>query len=538
MDVLQRITRQFFDLYRSMTPSQRATLTLVPLLVLAGFGWLLYQQREGGMTALSYGKVFSTEEIIAAEQALIEAGLSDFRREGQRLLVPASDVERYNAALVQFDAVPSDMGSQLLKQYESLGPFSTEKERSERREAMLLQEVRRVIKAVPEIEDARVVIASSGRRSWSQRNKVTANVTLRPRNGREVPKKLVTSIQTAVASMVPDLSPGDVTVFDVSTGITHAQDPTDDPFDNKLVQRIDEFQRQYQRKIEQDLSYIPDIGVTVHVDVDNLKSSITRNQVVDPKKMAPVFSQETNVKDTQKQQPARGEPGQVANRPGSVAATPGIERDRIFNDNTTQAVNGLSFEVTEKQIIAAMPKAVQVSVAVPREYYRNVAAQRKAAGETDARQLDPIEIEKSVTAAVTASVRALIPPDSPPTALVVNSVDRVVPSTPALTVSLTDQLYDGLRRWGGAIVLAVFAMMALRMLKKSTPSAPPPVAVPELSPAGSGIAAQSGDAVAAAVAGINEPPREPTRRDLIQSLVRDNPEATAAVLSKWLQAAK
>jgi flagellar M-ring protein FliF len=323
-----------------------------------------------------------------------------------------------------------------------------------------------------------------------------------------------------------------VTVFDLSTGITHAQDPTDDPFDNKLVGRIDEFQRQYQRKIEQDLSYIPDVGVTVHVDVDNLKSSIVRNQVVDPKKIAPVYSQESSIKDTQRQQPARGEPGQVANRPGSVAAT-GIERDRQFTDGSTQAVNGVSFEVSEKQLIAAMPKAVQVSVAIPRDYYRSVAAARKAAGETDAKLLEPAEIEKSVTTAVTASVRALIPPDSLPTALVVNSVDRVTPPAPVLTVSWTDQLFDGTQRWGGAALLAVFALFALRMLKKSTPAAPPEV-LPELSPVGS--TSQPGQP--AGQAAMDDVPREPTRRDLIQNLVRDNPEATAAVIGKWLQAAK
>lgn len=528
MDVLQRISRQFFDLYRSMTPSQRATLVVVPLLVVAGFGWLLWQQQASGMTALSYGKVFSTEEIIAAEQALIQEGLTDFRREGQRLLVPIAEVDRYNAALVQFDAVPSDMGSQLLKQYESLGPFSTEKERQERREAMLLQEVRRVIRAVPDIEDARVVIASSGRKSWTQRSRVTANVTLRPRNGREISTKLVRSIQTAVASMVPDLSPADVTVFDVSTGLTHAQDPEADPFENRLVQRIDEFQRQYQRKIEQDLSYIPDVGVTVHVDVDNLKSSMIRNQVVDPKKIAPVFSQETNLKDTQRQQPARGEPGQVANRPASLNVSPGIDRDRQFSDASTQAVNGVSFEVSEKQLIAAMPKAVQVSVAIPREYYRNVAALRKAAGESDAKLLDPVEIEKGVTTSVTASVRALIPPDSPPTAVVVNSVDRVQPQTPELTFRWSDWLLEEVRRWSGPMLLALFAAAALVMLRRTTPAVEP---LPDVTPEQLQRVSSPGEEPESARG-------EPTRRDLIQNLVRDNPEATAAVISKWLQAAK
>ena len=59
------------------------------------------------------------------EQALVAAGLTGFEREGQRILAPESDLDRYNAALLELDALPADLGSQMLKQYETLGPFST-----------------------------------------------------------------------------------------------------------------------------------------------------------------------------------------------------------------------------------------------------------------------------------------------------------------------------------------------------------------------------------------------------------------------------
>ena len=50
------------------------------------------------------------------------------------------------------------------------------------KEALLLQELRRMIKAVPDVEDARVAIASSERRtSWNQKPRSTANVTIKPR---------------------------------------------------------------------------------------------------------------------------------------------------------------------------------------------------------------------------------------------------------------------------------------------------------------------------------------------------------------------
>jgi flagellar M-ring protein FliF len=533
MDLLQRIARQFSELYRSMSGSQRLTLVIVPVTVVAGFAWLLFQNPNGGYTGLSYGKVFSTEELIAAEQALLQDGLKDFRREGQRLLVPVNDVDRYNAALMKFDALPSDLGSQLLKQYESMGPFSTEKERQERKDAILLQEIRRILRAVPEIENAHVAIAASGRKSWSQKPRVTANVSLKLRPGRELSNKLVQSIRAAVANMVPDLAPSDVTVFDVLNGASYTGESPDDPFDSKLVQRIKEFQKHYQTEIAHDLSYIPDVGVTVNVDVDNLKSSVTRNQKVDPKTV-PLISQETKLKDVQQQHPPRGEPGQVANRPASLAASTGIERSRQVTDDSTQSVNGVTFEVTEKQLIAAMPKAVQVSVAIPREYYRRVAAQRTAAGENDATKTDPVAIEKEVVADVTRSVKALIPADSPATAVIVKSVDRVTPPPPNLALAWTDIAWDLVQQWGGAAALAFLAFVALIMLRRSMPPlpaepAPPPAAERSKPRSGGGAAIFESD---------SDVPSPPSRRDILQSLVRDNPEATATVISKWLHAAK
>lgn len=532
MDVLQRIYRQFFELTRSMSPAQRATLVVAPLLVLAGFGALLLQQPRGGSyTALSWGKTYTTEEIIAAEQALLQEGLTDFRREGQRLMVPAAKVDQYNAALIKFDATPADLGSQLVKKYESLGPFSTEKERQELREAMLQREVGRTLRAMPDVEDAQVVIAKPLSRGWSQRGKVTANVTLRPRPGRELSQRTVHAIRAAVANMVPDLKPADVTVLDVRNQVTFTGEAANEPFDSKLLQRIHELKRNYEEQIERDLSYIPSVGVTVNVDVDNLKSSVTRNQVVDKSKIAPVFTTENQITDSQTQRPPRGEAGQVANRPGSVAPTTGPERSRQFSNTESNILNGVSFEVTEKELIAAMPKAVQVSVAIPRDYYRTVAAQRKAAGEQDAAQLDAAAIEKTVIANVTKSVKALIPADSPPSAVIVNSIDRVTVEPPATPIPWLDRVMEWVREWGGTGGLVLFAVVALWLLRRTAPAplaeSPADLAQPTAHAGREGAVAAAGPAAG-----------ESTRRDEIQNMVRDNPEATAAIISRWLQAAK
>lgn len=541
MDVLNRTARQFQDLFSRMTASQRGTLIVVPLLVVAAFAMLLWSQPGASYTALSWGKIFSTEELMKTEQALIQAGLTDFRREGQRIMVPASDSDRYNAALLEFDAMPADMGSELIRKFENLGPFSTDRQRQDMKEALLLQELQRMIMAVPDIEHARVGIASSGRpSSWSRKSHVTANVTVRPRAGRELSQRLVTSLRAAVSSMVPDLKPSDVTIFDVVNAVSYTGESTDDPFHSGPVNRIRELTRQYEQQIQKDLSYIPGVGVTVHVDVDNLKSSVTRSQTVDPKKSADVYSSEFTTTDNVQQRPPKGEAGLRANQPGALAASAAPERTRQLNETGTNSIRGVSFEVTEKELIAAMPKSVQVSVKIPRDYYREIADQRTAAGEKDPTRTDAVQIEQDVLASVQKSVARLIPTGSPVDAITVTSFERVTTGTADTPIPWSDRITVLLRQWGGPAVMALLALGALVILRRQMTSLPADassVADAASLSAGRTIPGMGGSAAAA-------PPldeivlKDMPKRELIQNLARDNPEMTANVINKWLQAAK
>ena len=54
-------------------PMRTPARIAVPLLVIGGFALLLWSNRASSETALSFGKVFTTDEIMAVEQALQEA---------------------------------------------------------------------------------------------------------------------------------------------------------------------------------------------------------------------------------------------------------------------------------------------------------------------------------------------------------------------------------------------------------------------------------------------------------------------------------
>ena len=561
MDVLPRITRQLVELFRGMSLAQRATFVAVPLLVMGGFAWLLVANRPEDFQAVSFGKAFASEELSTAERALNQAGLTNYRREGRKLLAPANQLDRYNAALVEFDAVPADLGTQMLKQFESLGPFTTDRQRQEMKEALLLQELRRMIEAVPDIEHARVAVANSGRRvSFGQKPRVTANVTVKPRAGRELSSRLVASLRQAVASMVPDLSPVDVTVFDVARGQAHSGEATGDASDSHLIQRVRDFTRQYEQQIQKALAFIPQAVVAVHVDVDNLKSSVTRNErtrVRDDSSSVsarPASRRQTLFEDEGTSQVTAFRGIEPAFHETDAEAVPQQFEPTLDFPGTSEIVpaghSDVQREVSEKQLLAAMPRAVQVSVSIPRDYYRDVSARRRSQGEQNEARLDLDAIEEDVIAKVERTVGRLIPASSPHEAISVTSVDRLVSDTPEPTLTMNEQLLVIAQRHGGSVALSLFAVWALWMLTRLT--ARPTQTIEHSTSRAPSVTTAHFDS--SSITPVTVPPLEPvpikpapTRPkapqpllaatqlcDEIRSLTESDPATAAAVLGRWL----
>ena len=430
----------------------------------------------------------------------------------------------------------------------------------------MLQELRRMIEAVPDIEHARVAVANSGRRaSFGQKPRVTANVTVKPRAGRELSSRLVASLRQAVASMVPDLSPADVTVFDVARGQAHSGEATGDASDSHLIQRVREFTRQYEQQIQKALAFIPQAVVAVHVDVDNLKSSVTRNERTrvrgDSSSVSarPVSRRQTLFEDegTSQVTAFRGiEPAfheTDAERHDAEAVPQQFEPTLDFLGTSEIVPAGHSDvqrEVSEKQLLAAMPRAVQVSVSIPRDYYRDVSARRRSQGEQNEARLDLDAIEEDVIAKVERTVGRLIPAGSPHEAISVTSVDRFVSDTPEPTLTMNEQLLVITQRHGGSVALSLFAVWALWMLTRLT-ARPTQTIEYSTSRAPSATTAHFDSS---SIAPVTAPPLEPVPIkpaplkpqapqpllaasqlcDEIRSLAESDPATAAAVLGRWL----
>ena len=122
---MRRTLDQFLAVFNSLAPSQRITFAVIALLIPAGFLFFAWNGNSSTMVPLSYGKVFSNDELRNAEQRSRKRASRSFTAKEGGILAPASEVEKYNATLLQSGSLPTHWAEELEKKLESTNPFMT-----------------------------------------------------------------------------------------------------------------------------------------------------------------------------------------------------------------------------------------------------------------------------------------------------------------------------------------------------------------------------------------------------------------------------
>ncbi len=546
---MRRTLDQFLAVYNSLAPSQRITFAAIAVLIPAGFLFFAWNGSSSSMVALSYGKVFSTDEIRNAEQALKEAGLNKFKSEGRQILAPAGEVEKYNAALLQSGSLPSHWAEELEKKLDSTNPFMSSAENlRQTRDALLGKHLVRMILGSPDFEDAEVLwtpVATS-RSRFSKDVRMKATIVVKPRAGHELSSRQIQALRDAVTFAIPDLKSTDVTVYDQRKGEAYTPDADNDPLSGRTLALLRESSQLYERRIKDALVHIsPDIVVTVNVDIDPTQRTITETRRYDPKKSIEQQQTEQKRMERYRQQPAPAEPGVKSNLPRALAASPGNMQDRTLQDETTTILRTPGGEAVYTEGIPGLPKVVTVSVLIPEDYYtKAVELEKAAAGQAKsggaAKTVD--KIKEETEQAVKNIVAGAIPTDPAnpnPKQITVSSYVRLKETPPEIHTSTLDNVTSLLSQWGSAVGLGLFALWALWMLRGTMPKATAPEA-----PAPEASATPLAGAPPQPAAEKEKPPIEeepmPTLndRDLVQTMVRDNPEMAVAIIGKWLQATR
>jgi flagellar M-ring protein FliF len=372
-----------------------------------------------------------------------------------------------------------------------------------------------------------------------------ATIVVRPKAGHEMTTRQVQALRDAVTFAIPDLKATDVTVYDQRKGEAYTPDAENDPLSGKTLALLRESSQLYEKRIKDALAHMsPDIVVTVNVDIDPLQRMVTQTMKYDPKKS--LEQQQTEQKRLEKfrQQPVQAEPGTKSNLPRALASAPANMQERTLTDEMTTTVRSPGGEAVYTEGIAGLPKTVTVSVLIPEDYYAKALELEKAAqgqsksggaGKTVEKIKD--ETEQAVKNIVAASI-PVDPANPNPRQITVSSYVPLKDAPPQFKTSSLDTVTSLLSQWGSAVGLGLFALWALWMLrgtapKSAPPEAPGPEAATNRAPGAAPQPTKDKDKEELPVE--EEPMPTLNDRDLVQSMVRENPEMAVAIIGKWLQ---
>jgi len=532
METWRRTLSQFRDLFNTMAPSQRMTLVVVPLLVLAGLGLVMYFGVGPAQEALLMGNAFSVEELKNAEAALKKAGLTQYKVEGQKIFAPRADAARYNAALIAGDAADS-FGREYSKALDRNPLTGTSESNRQAWDYARSMELTNMIKRIPYVQDARIMWEKSKPAGFGRNPKTTAVLGVMPRAAHELSSEQAQTLRQTVAACF-SMAPTDVIVLDMKAGRAARLPGKEDEYNSGYIDAIRNYTAHYELNIARALQDIPNVQVAVNVQIDSVASSTEKERKYDTKSF-PYKTLEDEQKEETNESAPQNEPGVTANQPRNSRAPAVVKQSRSNEKKVTKTDSvPTSTKETVSEKVGYPPKSVQATVQIPKDYYRDVLVKQgveesdKAAFQVKM-QIVQTEKEKEVKERV---ARLIIVPagEIAADAVTVSSFEPVDKIEPPAAVSLAAQVSEAVTQWGGPAGLAVFALWALIMLNRSMQrTSRAQAATASKTAAGKGAAAS-----AAPVEENDEASREPSKRDRLQTLVKDNPEMAATVLSRWL----
>jgi flagellar M-ring protein FliF len=555
MDFLNKAFAQVVDLFRSMTPGARITTVLLLAAVAVSLGYLFNSRIGSQDVYLMNGEFFAPSQIQSMEAAFGKANLNSHQWEGNRLRVPRSQQNAYTSALADNNALPDNYHTIVERMLDKMAnPMADKQQRDLMKKLALQKQLEMILRGMTGVQNAFVLYDSETRRGFQAETLSTASVSITPKPGEQLDDAKVMAIRSVVAKAIAGLSPANVAVTDLSTGLVRSgsadgRGGSASAVDDPHYQRKKAYEGDLAQKIRNALSYVPGALVQVNVELDPKLRSTIDTIKHDPKSV-PLKQEEESKTHTSETAGPGGRPGYAAQQPNSAmnlsAGGKGNKQEEEESRSTIINTVGGTHETSESAGLT--PRKATASIIVPMSYYVKVWRERnpKATEQApDQAALDQIRTEK--TTEFRNCVLPLLPQSEPvadPSSLV--QVTSVQDITPAEIPQPSTKDYAAAwlaQNWTtvGMIVLAGIAMLMLRSMVRSAPAAASAQTQNVLSariesPTQAQSQTAEGDAeTPQAEARLRRfSAAGPSLRDELSQLVQSDPDAAANVLRTWI----
>lgn len=506
--------------------------------------WLVLWSQGQNYTVL-YGQL-SERESGQVMDALTAAGIEFKLNPSGAVSVPESKVQEARIRLAGQGLPQSDsMGIEMIQKESALGTSSMME--TARYQSVLETELARTIIKVQGVQSARVHLALPKPSVFLRdARKATASVMLQLYPGRRLEPGQVAAIVHLVASSVPELGAGDVTLVDQAGSLLNSPDENaESAASTRQLEYTRKLEEGYQRRIVELLE--PMIGAgrvraTVTADLDFTVTEETHENY-DPQKSA-VRSEQTSKEERKGGDGAEGIPGALSNQPpgtsgapvipgaASTPGSPAAQTTAAAGPSSNAERSTRNFEVDRKLSYVKQPIGTlkRLSVGVVLDDWQTIGADGKSAttpmSDTDIKRFTQL-VRESIG----------LNDDRGDKLDVLNQAFKTngpLPAVEGLPLWQTPWVTQLAKQIVGALLVLVVAFLVLRPLMKSLTKAPSRLI------SGSGDATDlAGDRVS--LSGRSGPaiklsPSFEQQIAAARSLVGQDPKRAAQVVKDWVAA--
>lgn len=537
-----------------MTPGARITAGLLLAIVVVSVGYLFQQTTAGPDEYLFGAEPLSNSQIVAIEAAISQAGLADFQTDGNRIRVPRGKKDLYIAAIADGDALPQSVMGYRQDSLKNGGMFDSREVKMQRDRAAREQQLSHIITLMPWVSQASVMYEEKERGGLRSRQDVAASVAVTPLPGETLDSRRARRLQRMVAGWHPSLKAENVTITNTGGDETFAGsgDIEADDFEDPYYRARVRYEQYMQSKIARQLGRIGGVRVQVNAVLDE----VLRTETFDLKPDQNALQEQvttTEKEKTSKLTDGMGRPGLQANGPGRNRDE-GPDRlnemrDFIKTEDSSRVTGHTKTQVTKTGLT---PKEVWASVGIPRDFVIDLWKKQKLA--TDGTVPEKINLqelrtfEEELKSSLQDEVQPLLPNlaagQDDLKQVVVTVFDTVTP-LPIEGPSMMSEAMAFTGRYGstlGMLLLGGFSLLMLRSVVRGTPTGDDDPGTAGLR----GLQLDMGSDAAGGASGTDDRDengnarpklkiaKAETLKDDLVEMVREDPDAAAAILRTWI----
>ena len=545
MDFLNQALNQISDLFRSMTAGARITAGLLLAVVVISVSYLFQYQSAGPDEFLFGGQLLTDGQINRIEASMAQAGLNDYERDGNRILVPRGFRAEYLAAIADGGALPPNFHTYLESALDQGGPWESGEATRERLKIARQQMLSEIIRHMHWVQDAVVLYDEQQPRGLRRDKQVTASVSVTPIQGEALDPRRARELQKLVAHAVVGMRPEDVVITSMGAenGLGGDGSVFAESFDNEYYQVRVAYEQYKKNCILNALRDIPGVRVEVSAELDDTIQETVQNLKPDKQGTAlkTLTVEETTSSGTLD---GGGPPGVTAQGPNRQGVLPQLaQRETSKMSKTTDEANNLvGQEQRALQRTGFTPKEDWATVTIPRSYVETVWKQRNPDAKAPPKPEDLTNIQQTLVTQVEEIVLPLLTRQNKSGEDEYKHVQvAIVDSIPMPKIeppSLASNALAWTGRYWSSLAMVVVAMFSLLVLKSVVKGGPAGGSLLAGTPALTIHADENGNTEGG---NPDEPPRSRLRlkkgvslKDDLAEMVKEDPDAAAAILKSWI----